>query len=90
MTMASDGTIRALGKCLTIQNGSTSNGARIVLFTCNGSPAQQWIFTANRDLVNPRADKCMDVLDRLTHNGAPLQLWECNGGDHQKWYVPGY
>jgi hypothetical protein len=89
MTMASDGTIRALGKCLDIKGGSTSNGARIVLFTCNGSPSQRWIYTKNRDLVNPRADKCMDVLDALTYDGVPLQLWECNGGAHQKWWVPG-
>ena len=87
--MASDGTIRALGKCMDIKNSSTSNGARIVLFTCNGSPSQQWVFTPARDIVNPQANKCLDVLDALTYDGVPLQIWECNGGAHQKWYVPG-
>jgi hypothetical protein len=89
MTMAVDGTIRALGKCIDLRSGSTSNGARAQLMTCNGSSSQQWRHSANGGLVNPGSKRCLEVANSQTYNGAPLQLWDCNGAANQKWTVPG-
>jgi glucosylceramidase len=86
--MASDGTIRALGKCLEALGDQTADGTRIQISACRGGAAQQWRVTAGRDLVNPDADKCLDVKDFNAADGAALQLWTCVGGVNQKWSVP--
>ncbi|MHC3430443.1 ricin-type beta-trefoil lectin domain protein, partial [Streptomyces sp. DT18] len=69
-SVGGDGTLRVLGKCLDVPSGSTANGAKLQLWDCNGSGAQQWTVTAAKDLVNPQADKCADVQDKSTANGA--------------------
>lgn len=86
--MATDGSIRALGKCLDVSGGSTANGARVQLWDCNGTGAQRWQATAARDLVNPQANKCLDATGVSSANGTPLQIWQCTGGANQKWTVP--
>ncbi|GAA3107622.1 chitinase [Kribbella aluminosa] len=85
---SSDGTLRALGKCLDVSGGSVANGARVQLWTCNGSAAQQWTYTSGRDLVNPQANKCLDVTGNNPANSTPVQLWSCTGAANQKWNVP--
>ena len=40
-TVGTDGTIRALGKCMDVA-GATANGTQIQLWDCNGTGAQQW------------------------------------------------
>ncbi|WP_307080388.1 RICIN domain-containing protein [Streptomyces canus] len=81
----SDGTVRALGLCMDVAWGSTSDGAVVQLATCSHNPAQQFRLNSAHDLVNPQANKCVDVKDRKTGNGTRLQLWDCNGQDIQKW-----
>ncbi|HEY0687860.1 MAG TPA: ricin-type beta-trefoil lectin domain protein, partial [Kribbella sp.] len=84
-TRPGDGTIRALGKCLDVNAGSTADGAKTQLWTCNGSGAQQWTYTSGRDLVNPQANKCLDVTGNNSANATPLQIWTCTGAANQKW-----
>ena len=81
----SDGTVRAMGKCMDVAWGSTADGATIQLANCSGNPAQQFRLNSSHDLTNPQADKCVDVRNEGTANGARLQLWSCNGQDNQKW-----
>jgi hypothetical protein len=81
----SDGTVRAMGKCMDVAWGSTADGATIQLANCSGNPAQQFRLNSSHDLTNPQADKCVDVRNEGTANGARLQLWSCNGQDDQKW-----
>lgn len=66
--------------------GSTSNGARVQLATCNGNAAQQFVLNSAGDLVNPQANKCVDVADWSWSNGSRLQLWDCAGSANQKWW----
>jgi chitinase len=69
------------GKCIDVAGASTTNGAAIQLYTCNGTTAQRW--TVGTDL---RAlGKCMDVISASTANGAQIQLWDCNGSGAQVW-----
>lgn len=84
-TFAGDGTVRALGLCMDVANGSRENGAVIQLAYCSGNPAQQFRLSEGSDLVNPQADKCVAVRDGNIQSGTPLQLWECTGEDSQKW-----
>jgi Ricin-type beta-trefoil lectin domain len=82
----SDGTIRSLGKCMAVAGNSTTDGARIVLATCDGSASQKFTLNGNYDLVNQVANKCVDVTNQQTANGTPLQLWDCSGTSNQKWH----
>ena len=81
----SDGTVRSLGKCMTVAGNSTASGAAIQLATCNGGPGQQFYLAGAGDLVNRAADRCVDVLDKGTADGTKLQLWTCAGTSNQKW-----
>jgi ricin-type beta-trefoil lectin protein len=89
-TVASDGTYRTLGKCLT-RAASTGDGSAVTLSTCTGSAAQQWIFSTGRDIVNPAANRCLDVADATGGTataGTPLEIWTCTGDANQKWSIP--
>ncbi|NED85177.1 ricin-type beta-trefoil lectin domain protein, partial [Streptomyces sp. SID11233] len=74
-------------KCLDVPSGSTANGAKLQLWDCNGSGAQQWVVTGAKDIVNPQADKCVDATDNSSANGTRAQLWTCAGTANQKWTV---
>ena len=74
-TRNSDGTVKALGKCLDVSSGSVANGAKVQLWTCNGSAAQQWTYSAGKDLVNPQANKCLDVTGNNSANSTSVQIW---------------
>jgi hypothetical protein len=39
-------TIRVVNKCLDVGGGGTHNGARLQIWSCNGTPAQLWEFIA--------------------------------------------
>ncbi|MEZ3180690.1 ricin-type beta-trefoil lectin domain protein [Streptomyces pimonensis] len=86
-TVGSDGTIRALGKCLDVASGGTADGTPVQLWGCNGTAAQKWVVTGARDIVNPQADKCLDVTDDNPANATRLWIWTCTGAADQKWTV---
>jgi hypothetical protein len=88
-TVGTDGTIRALGKCLDVASGSTADGAKVQIWDCNGTGAQQWVANAAKDIVNPQSGKCLDATGPSSADGTPLQIWSCGGGANQKWTVPG-
>lgn len=79
---------RALGKCLEVASGSTADGAKVRLYDCNGTGAQQWSYNASTgDVVNLAADKCLDVTDRSSADGTRVQIWWCTGAANQKWQL---
>jgi streptogrisin C len=86
-TFPADGTVRALGECLTVTGGTTDNGTAVRLAGCTGSPWQRFVLRDTHDLVFLLADKCVDVTNGATANGTGLQLWGCNGGVNQKWHL---
>jgi glucosylceramidase len=82
------GTIVGLaGKCVDVAGASTTNGASVQLFDCNGSAAQNWTRTADNSIQ--ALGKCMDVTGAATTDGAKIQLFDCNGTNAQKWTVSG-
>ncbi|XP_037041879.1 beta-glucanase-like [Bradysia coprophila] len=84
-SLSADRTIRALGKCLSV-NGGSANGTPVVLNDCNGSAAQKWDLSASGDIVN--SNKCLDAKQPANQNSAPLQIWDCAGTSNQKWNLP--
>lgn len=76
--------------CLDVANGSTANGTGVRLWSCNGSMAQKWTFTAAGELRSGLGPNlCLDVVNGGTTNGTPVQLWSCNGSNGQKWAYTG-
>jgi chitinase len=58
--------IRGLGttnlalKCLDVKGAGTANNTPVQLFTCNGTVAQRWFYTAGQ-ILNPPSGKCLDL-----------------------------
>src|SRR6516162_8321487 len=73
--------------CMDVSGGSTSNGAQIQEWTCNGSGAQVWqpqaLDTTYYKLINPQSGKCLDIAGNQTADGAKAELWTCSGGSNQ-------
>jgi len=74
-------------KCLT----ATANldGAPVVLQSCNGGPAQKWIFADGS--VKTFGNKCLDVTSGANQDGTKMQIQTCAQGnanqhwDYNKW-----
>jgi mannan endo-1,4-beta-mannosidase len=88
-TIQTDGTIRALGKCLDITGGTTAtaNGTPIQLWDCNGQSNQHWTYT-NNELVSASSGRCLDDTGGNTTDGTQLQIWDCYGNTNQTWHLP--
>ncbi|SHN29719.1 lectin [Actinacidiphila paucisporea] len=72
------------GKCIDDNTGSTTNGTKIQIWSCNNSTAQQ--VTKGTDGTLQMVGKCVEVTGSgATANGTLIELWDCNGGNNQKW-----
>jgi chitinase len=87
-TVASDGSLQALGKCMDITAAGTTNGTQIQLYDCNGTGAQVWQHQSNGELVNPASGKCLDATGPSSANGTRLQIWTCADSANQQWSIP--
>lgn len=88
-TIQTDGTIRALGKCLDVTGGPSAiaNGTLIQLWDCNGQSNQQWS-ARNGELVSGSSGRCLDDTGGNTADGTQLQIWDCVGNANQTWHLP--
>src|SRR5262249_61274941 len=87
-TVGSDGTLRALGKCLDVTFSGTANGTLIQLWGCNGTGAQVWQAQTNGALGNPQSRPGLHAPISITSNVTQLQIWDCNGTGAQQWHLP--
>ncbi|MFB7248262.1 glycosyl hydrolase [Streptomyces populi] len=77
------GEVKALGKCLDVDNAGTTDGTKVQLWTCNNTGAQKWTVAA--DGTVKALGKCLDVSGGGSADGTKVQLWTCNGTGAQKW-----
>jgi beta-glucanase (GH16 family) len=70
------------GRCIDIPGANPVDGARLQMYDCNGTAAQQW--TANSDGTMRAMGKCMDPAGGALANGTPIQLVTCNGNPVQR------
>ncbi|NUR31952.1 MAG: hypothetical protein HOV83_39945 [Catenulispora sp.] len=87
-TIASDGSVQALGKCLDVTAAGTANGTKIQLYDCNGTGAQKWQHQSNGELVNPSSGRCLDATGPSSADGTRLQIWDCYDSANQQWSIP--
>ncbi len=78
-------------RVLDVAGGSSSAGARVQLYTANGTNAQKWYV---RSLGNGAysltafvSGKALDVPSANASNGASVQQWDWNGSGAQKWLL---
>ncbi|HEV2639119.1 MAG TPA: ricin-type beta-trefoil lectin domain protein [Actinocrinis sp.] len=86
-TVASNGTVQALGKCLDVVGAGTANGTLVDLYTCNGTGAQSWVAESNGELENPNSGKCLDDTG-YGASGTQVQIWSCTDTSNQQWKLP--
>src|ERR1700759_2781474 len=65
------------GKCMDVAWGDSTAGTAVNLFTCNGTPAQQWHFDTSTGQLTALG-KCLDIPDAQIVNGNHLWIWDCN------------
>lgn len=66
-------------KCLDEANSSTTPGAKVQVWDCNGSNAQAWSFRPDGTVGLPFGG-CLDATNAGTGNGTPVQWYTCWGG----------
>jgi uncharacterized alkaline shock family protein YloU len=79
---------RHSGTVLSVEGGSTSDGALIVQATDTGAPTQRWRLVnagGYTVLVNAGSGKALDVPGGSTAPGVQLIQWAPNHGDNQQW-----
>ena len=69
-------------RCIDIPAANPADGARLQMWDCNGTAAQQWSF--NGDGTVRAMGKCMDPAGAGTANRTPIQLVTCNGNPVQR------
>jgi hypothetical protein len=75
------------GNCLSVQSGSTGQGAQILSSPCTGSADQYWARTSGLYLENFKSHLVMGVLGASTATGAPIVQWSMNTSTDQHWYL---
>jgi hypothetical protein len=74
------------GRCVDINNSSTTNGTQAQLWDCNGQANQRWTYTSAKQLM-VYGNKCLDAYNNGTTNGTAVVIWDCNGQTNQQWNV---
>ncbi len=84
------GTIRLvqMGLCLDDRGNSSTPGAVVQVWTCNGLVNQQWQVMSDHTIRHNGL--VLDAVGRGTTNGTKVQLWTDNGGANQKWNTTGW
>jgi len=75
------------GKCLSVTGSSTANGATGEIYTCNGSPSENWTTGAEGTIVGGLSGKCLEVTGSSTANYAGVDISACDGAANQQWTV---
>ncbi|HLQ54379.1 MAG TPA: ricin-type beta-trefoil lectin domain protein [Streptosporangiaceae bacterium] len=77
---------RGSGKCLDDPGWSTTNGTRVVIWSCNGHRNQAWTLPAG-PVASQIPGKCVDDSGDQTADGTKIDIWGCNGSAGQAWRV---
>jgi hypothetical protein len=77
-----------LGLCLDDRYNSSTPGAVVQVWRCNGSANQQWQVMSNGTIHHNGL--CLDATASGTADGVRIQLWTCTGGTNQRWNTSGW
>lgn len=90
----------ASGFCADVVSSGESAGTPTQIYSCNGTPAQQWTFVPDSQTSSQGAIRtnngyafgggqqmCLDVKGSGTANGTVVQMYTCNNSGAQKWVL---
>ena len=77
----------ATGKYLDNEGGKCDSGNKPILWTFNGSGAQQFYWGPNNEIMNVGCRKALDIAGAKCDAGAPLIFWDHHGGSNQQFEV---
>jgi hypothetical protein len=85
-------TVKHSNKCLSIVDGSTSNGANVIQKTYGGCDDQKWHlrhlgYYGYYEISGTHSGKCLEVANSRTEDGVNVRQNEWEGTDNQKWYL---
>ncbi|WP_121175646.1 RICIN domain-containing protein [Streptomyces sp. 1114.5] len=92
--LASDGTVRAGGYCLSTKDNALLDGTRVILADCDGRTGQRWTvrpdgriyLPATIDPATSPSGRCLEVPNGATDQGARLDISNCPGLQaNQQW-----
>lgn len=79
------------GMTVDISNASVDRGARVQLYSWNGSLAQKFYFyevgNSIYEIVNVNSNKALDVQNASSNNGTPIQQFDINHSMAQRWMI---
>jgi non-reducing end alpha-L-arabinofuranosidase len=85
------GAVRAVGagRCLDVNNSSTTSGTQLQVWDCNGGANQRWTRSSAGELrvYGDSSPLCLDASGHGTTNGTQAVIWSCNGQNNQQWNV---
>ncbi|HTI25870.1 MAG TPA: RICIN domain-containing protein [Kutzneria sp.] len=78
------------GKCVDARSAATANDTAVQQYTCNGTAAQSWTFTATDSGyyqigASTATGQVWDVANVSTADSAVVHLWTYGGGANQQW-----
>jgi alpha-galactosidase len=75
------------GKCLDVPGASTTRGAQLEIWTCNGGGNQVFTRTASNQITvyDGSTKLCLDAFNNQTTAGTKVETWTCNGQTNQQW-----
>ncbi|MFC9460292.1 ricin-type beta-trefoil lectin domain protein, partial [Streptomyces sp. NPDC056983] len=74
------------GRCIDIDNLSTTKVTQAELRCCNGGTNQRWTCTDSKQLM-VYGNKCPDVSGKGSSSGTAAVIWDCNGRTNQQWNI---
>jgi Ricin-type beta-trefoil lectin domain/Putative Ig domain len=77
-----------MGLCLDDRNNSSTAGAVVQVWKCNGLSNQVWQVMSDGTIRHNNL--CLDAKGRGTGNGTKIDLWTCNSGTNQQWDIRGW
>ena len=77
------------GKCLDVNDSSTTQGTQLQIWDCNGGSNQVFTRTSSNQLTVTMSGTtlCLDANNRGTTAGTKVITWACNGQSNQQWSV---
>jgi len=79
-------TLSGTSLCADVGSYSTTPGASVITWGCNGGTNQHWLPSpagTRYQFINQNSNQCMDVAQISLNAGAPVIQWTCNGGLNQ-------
>lgn len=71
------------GLCIDAAGAGNTNGTVVQVYTCNGTPAQDWAYNSNDRTIRPTYNMNLCVTNQ--GSGMQLVLWTCDGNAARQW-----